>query len=67
MMPHELPNPGTKAGQAGQALRHALANMVSIAEADAMRAGGTVPNGTWTVLKATITAAVTALEATEAA
>jgi hypothetical protein len=67
MIAHELPDPGDKIGQLGQALRHALAHVVSKCERDAMIAGGTVPDGTWTDLKATITAAVTAIEATEAA
>jgi hypothetical protein len=67
MMDYELPHPGTKAGQNAQSLRRALAYMVSKCERDAMIAGGTVPDGTWTELKAMINAAITAIEATEAA
>ncbi len=66
MRPAELPNPGTRAGQMGQNVRMELAMLVSQAQTDSAR-GGKVIDGTWTPLKDMLTAAVTALEATEAA
>ena len=64
MIAHQLPNPGPVAGPAGQALRHALAKVVSEAQRKAAStAGGLVAAGTYTDLIATIDAASAAIDA----